>query len=133
MRHRNHRHILGRPTGERVALLRNLAIALVATENGSIRTTREKAKALRPFIEKLITLGKRGSVHHRRLALSRLNHKPTVEKLFKEIAPRYSARNGGYTRIIHDGQRMGDGAWMAYVQLVSDEAPVAAASDSASS
>lgn len=126
MRHRNHRHILGRPTGERVALLRNLAIGLIATENGSIRTTREKAKALRPFIEKLITLGKRGQVHHRRLALARLNNKSAVEKIFAEIAPRYANRNGGYTRIVHDGQRMGDGAWMAYIQFVED-VPAAAA------
>lgn len=116
MRHRKHHHHLSRPTGHRKALLRNLAAALI--EHERIHTTEAKAKALRPYIERLVTLGKKGDLAARRRAFSILGKKQAVHKLFEDIAPRFSDRNGGYTRIIHDGQRMGDAAWMAYIEFV---------------
>ena len=116
MRHRKHRTKLSRPTGHRKALMRNLATALITHER--IRTTEAKAKALRPYIEKLVTLGKKGEQHHRRQAFATLGKKHAVTRLFEEISPRFTERPGGYTRIIRDGQRMGDGAWMAYIEFV---------------
>jgi large subunit ribosomal protein L17 len=96
--------------------MRNLASALI--EHERIHTTEAKAKALRPYIEKLITLGKKGQTHHRRLAFAQLGRKGAVHKLFGEIAPLFTERPGGYTRIIKDTQRAGDGAWMAYIEFV---------------
>lgn len=119
MRHRNHSHKLNRPTGHRKALLRNLSAALI--EHERIRTTEAKAKALRPYVEKLVTLGKKGDLHHRRLAFADLQKKRAVHKLFEELAPRFKERPGGYLRIVRDGQREGDGAWMAYVEFVDYE------------
>ena len=116
MRHRKHRHKLSRPTGHRKALMRNLSTSLI--EHERIRTTEAKAKALRPFVERLVTLGKKGEQHHRRLAFSELGKKRAVHKLFEDIAPRFTTRPGGYLRIIRDNQRMGDGAWMAYIEFV---------------
>ncbi len=116
MRHRKIRSKLNRTTGHRKALMRNLATALIKEER--IHTTEAKARNLRPFVEKLITLGKRGDLAARRLAFSRLGKKEAVHKLFEEIAPRFSERPGGYTRIIKDNFRAGDSAPMAYIELV---------------
>ena len=116
MRHRKIKSKLNRTTGHRKALMRNLAIALIQEER--IHTTQAKAKNLRPFIERLITLGKRGDLAARRLAFSRLGKKEAVHKLFEEIAPRFLERPGGYTRIIKDNFRAGDSAPMAYIELV---------------
>src|SRR6059058_2553511 len=98
MRHLKAGRKLNRNAAHRAALMRNLTCALI--EHGRIITTVAKAKALRPFVEKLITLAKKGTLHARRLAVARLHNKKMVTKLFKEIAPRFSDRPGGYTRII---------------------------------
>lgn len=116
MRHRYHRNQLSRPTGPRLALLRALAESLIIRER--ILTTEAKAKTLRPLAEKLITMGRKGTLHHRRQAFSILQKKKAVHKLFTDLAPRFATRPGGYTRIVHAGQREGDGAWMAYIELV---------------
>lgn len=128
MRHRKHSGKLSRPTGHRKALLKNLMINII--EHERIRTTEAKAKVLRPLIEKMVTLGKKGAVHNRRLAFAQIGKKEAVHKLFEEIAPLFADRTGGYTRIIRDGQREGDGAWMAYIEFIektgtAEEAPVA--------
>lgn len=130
MRHRKHHSRLSRQVGARTALLRNLAKALI--EHERIETTTAKAKVLRPFVENIVTLGKKGTQHDRRNAFSKLAHKTAVDKVFKEIAPRFSSRNGGYTRIIHSRRRMGDGAELAYIEFVDRvekavEAPAAEA------
>jgi len=116
MRHRVAHRKLGRTTEHRMALLRNLAASLISHER--IRTTQAKAKELRPFVEKLVTLGKRDSLHARRRALAILPEKATVKKLFGEISPRFSSRHGGYTRILKLGPRQGDGALMAFIEFV---------------
>ena len=113
----------------------NMASSLIKHEQ--IHTTLAKAKELRPIIEKLITLGKKGSLHDRRRAISKLSPDGKVEKLFGEIAERYSSRNGGYTRIIKAGNRYGDCAPMAYIELVdrneeakgADSGPIQVKSD----
>jgi large subunit ribosomal protein L17 len=102
-------------------MLANMACSLI--EKGRIKTTLAKAKALRPFAEKLVTLGKKGSVHHRRLALARIRQRDAVAKLFDEIAKKSASRNGGYTRIIKLGFRIGDAAPEAFIEWV-DSAPV---------
>ena len=94
----------------------NMSTALIKHEQ--IRTTLAKARELRPIVEKLITLGKKGSLHARRYAIARLSPDAQIDKLFGEIADRYSNRNGGYTRIIKAGKRYGDNAPMAYIELV---------------
>jgi len=119
MRHRNHRGRLGLTEGRRVALMRNLSIALL--ERGRIRTTDAKAKYLRSFVEKLITLGRDGSTHNRRQAFALLPHKESVKRLFDEIGPRFNGRPGGYTRIIKEGVRWGDGAPMSFIEFVDYE------------
>lgn len=124
MRHRNHRGRLSRPHGPRLALLRNLACALILSPNGRIRTTEAKAKALRPFIERLITMARQGTQAQNRLAFANLPKKAAIKHLFDVVAPRAN-RTGGYTRLIRDGQRQGDGAWMAYLEFV--DAPGASA------
>ena len=116
MRHQKAGKKLGRDSAHRKALYANLASALI--EHGRIRTTEAKAKAVRPYAEKMITLGKRGDLHAHRQAVAFLRQKPTVHRLFSEIAPRYSERPGGYTRIIKLGARQGDAAEMAYIELV---------------
>ncbi len=116
MRHKCHRSRLNRSLGHRTATLRNLAKALI--EHERIETTQTKAKTLRPFVEGLITLSKKGSLHHRRQAFSKLNCKKAVHKLFEELGARYQSRNGGYTRIILGRRRMGDGSEMAYIELI---------------
>jgi large subunit ribosomal protein L17 len=116
MRHRKAGKKLNRTSSHRQALFSNQAIALF--EHGQIRTTLPKCKELRRVAEKLITLAKRGDLHARRQA-ARIIHDPYVlQELFDELGPRYRDRNGGYTRIIRGELRRGDGAQMAYIQLV---------------
>ncbi len=116
MRHRKAGRKLGRSSGHRHALYRNLVTELLRHER--IKTTEAKAKAIQPKTEKLITLGKRGTLHARRLAAGRLNDPEVVSKLFDEIAPRYPDRAGGYTRILKLGHRQGDNAPMVFIELV---------------
>ena len=116
MRHRKAGRKLGRSSGHRRALYRNLVTELLRHER--IKTTEAKAKAIRPKAEKLITLGKRGTLHARRLAAGRLNDPEVLKKLFDEIAPRYADRPGGYTRILKLGRRQGDNAPMVLIELV---------------
>ena len=110
---------MGRNTEHRRALLRNLVTSLIVEER--IETTVTKAKAMRPHVEKMITLGKRGDVAARRLAASYLMTRDAVDKLFDTISPRYGDRAGGYLRIIHSGFRRGDASEMAFVELLGSE------------
>ncbi len=117
MRHQKTRHKLSRDTAHRKALLANLCKEVI--EHERIKTTEAKAKAVKPEVEKLITLGKRGDMHARRQAMSALGqNKFVVYKLFEEIAPRYAERPGGYTRILKLGPRMSDSTEMVYIELV---------------
>jgi large subunit ribosomal protein L17 len=117
MRHRRQRHKLSRDAAHRRALLRNLQRELIQHER--IKTSQAKARAVKPKIEKLITLAKRGDLHARRQALSTLGQdKFLVHKLFEEIAPRYDERPGGYTRIVKLGQRRSDATEMVFLELV---------------
>jgi len=116
MRHGIKGRKLQRKTGHRHALLRNLAAALVKHEQ--ITTTLPKAKELRPYVEKLITLAKRGGLSNRRLAMSRLGDEAQLKKLFDVLAERYGDREGGYTRVIKAGIRASDAAPMAVIELV---------------
>ncbi len=120
MKHRIKGRKLSRNSAHRKALFRNLSIALLQYE--TIKTTLPKAKDMRPFVEKLITLSKVDNLSNRRLALSVLANEEIVAKLFNEIGPRVSARNGGYTRILKYGFRVGDKAPMALMQLVDQKA-----------
>ena len=128
MRHNLAHRKLGRVTEHRLALLRNQAIALLRHER--IETTMPKAKELRPFVERLITLAKRGvaagdangkALHARRLVMAEIPDKAVVGKLFATIAPRFAERPGGYTRILRVGFRRGDAAEVAHVELVGSE------------
>ena len=119
MRHRRRGKKLGRTASHRKAMLRNLVTEFLDKER--IITTISKAKELRPVAEKMITLGKRENLHARRRALSFIRRKSVVYKLFDDIAPRFSERNGGYTRILRLGFRQGDQAEMALVELVGSE------------
>jgi len=123
MRHRKHRGSLGLTSGHRRAVMANLASALLT--HGRIETTQAKARAVRPYIEKLISLGKRGDLHARRQALSRLRQRAIVDRLFADVAPACAERNGGYTRIIKTGFRAGDAAQMAIIELVDAPAEMA--------
>src|SRR3954451_9169119 len=117
MRHQKNRHKLSRDSAHRKALLMNLSREVIDHER--IETTQAKAKAVKPEIEKLITLAKRGDLHARRQALSQLGQdKFVVYKLFEEIAPRYTDRPGGYTRILKIGRRPSDATEMVYLELV---------------
>jgi len=117
MRHQKTRNKLSRDSAHRKALLMNLSKELI--EHERIKTTEAKAKAVKPQVEKLITLAKRGDLHARRQALSTLaQDKFAVHKLFDEVAPRYAAREGGYTRILKIGQRPGDATEMVFIELV---------------
>ncbi len=107
---------LGRPTDQRIAMLKNLVTSLL--ENGKITTTVTRAKETRALAEKMITLGKKNTLHTRRQALAFVTKEDVVTKLFNEIAPKYAERNGGYTRIIKAGPRKGDSAEMAVLELV---------------
>jgi large subunit ribosomal protein L17 len=119
MRHRNGGFKLGRNTSHRRALLRNLVTSIIL--NDRCHTTITKAKATRPIVEKMITLGKNGSVHARRQALAYLMTPEAVDRLFKTVSPRYATRPGGYSRIIRTGQRQGDASEMAYIELLDAE------------
>lgn len=116
MRHRNSGRQLSRNSSHRKAMFRNMTSSLV--EHEIIKTTLIKAKELRMVAEPLITLAKEDSVANRRLAFNRLRSKATVGKLFTELGPRYANRPGGYIRILKCGERAGDNAIMAYVELV---------------
>ncbi|MCX6386691.1 MAG: 50S ribosomal protein L17 [Solirubrobacterales bacterium] len=117
MRHQKTRHKLSRDTAHRKALLRNLCKELIDHER--IKTSEAKAKAVKPEVEKLITLAKRGDLHARRQALTALGQdKFIVYKLFEEVAPRYTERPGGYTRILKLGPRRSDSTEMVYLELV---------------
>ncbi len=117
MRHQRNRGKLSRSASHRKALVSNLSASLIAHER--ISTTEAKAKALRPEVEKLVTLARRGDLHARRQALSALGHdKTVVHKLFEEIAPRYADRPGGYTRILKIGPRKSDAAEMVLIEFV---------------
>jgi large subunit ribosomal protein L17 len=117
VRHQKNRHKLSRDASHRKALLQNLCKELI--DHDRIKTTEAKAKALRPEVEQLITLAKRGDLHARRQALSALGQdKFIVHKLFEEVAPRYAERPGGYTRILKLGPRRSDSTEMVYIELV---------------
>jgi large subunit ribosomal protein L17 len=119
MRHARSGKKLGRDSAHRKALYSNLAGALI--EHGRIQTTDAKARAVKPFAEKMITLGKRGDLHARRQALAALRSNDVVHRLFADVAPRFSDRPGGYTRIVKLGPRAGDAANMVYLELVDYE------------
>lgn len=116
MRHQKKTIKLGRTAEHRKALLANQVCSLI--EHQRIKTTLAKAKAVRPLAERMVTLGKNGSVHARRTALATLRQKTAVKKLFDDIAPRSAERNGGYTRIVKLGQRKSDSAPMAFIEWV---------------
>jgi large subunit ribosomal protein L17 len=116
MRHRKKGRQLSRTASHRKATLRNMATSLFRHER--IETTTAKAKELRPFAERLITLAKRGDVHSRRLAGRKIADREILGKLFDDIAPRFQERPGGYTRVLKTGARKGDGAEMALIELV---------------
>jgi large subunit ribosomal protein L17 len=122
MRHRNAGWKLGRNTSHRRALLRNLTTSVLLNER--VETTIQKAKAVRPWVERMITLGKRDTLHARRQAAAYLLQPSAVSKLFATIAPRFGDRNGGYTRIIKTGWRQGDGADTAILELIGSELSV---------
>src|SRR6201994_2482544 len=119
MRHRNAGYKLGRNTSHRRALLRNLVTSILLEDR--VETTITKAKAARPHVEKLITLGKKGDLHSRRQALSYLQTREAATRLFETVAPRYGDRNGGYLRIVRTGFQKGDGAEKAFIELLGAE------------
>jgi large subunit ribosomal protein L17 len=127
MRHGHGLRKLNRTTSHRLAMLRNMSNSLLRHE--LIRTTLPKAKELRRVVEPLITLGKQPTLANRRLAFNRLRDRDVVVKLFAELGPRYKARNGGYTRILKFGFRVGDNAPLALMELVDRPQPEAAASE----
>ena len=119
MRHQKKTVKLGRTAEHRKALLANQVCSLI--EHQRIKTTLAKAKAVRPLAERMVTLGKNGSIHARRTALATLRQKSAVKKLFDDVAPRSAERNGGYTRIVKLGQRKSDSAPMAFIEWVDAE------------
>ncbi len=117
MRHHNNVRKFGRPSNQRRALLKSLALSLVTKER--ITTTEAKAKELRPYVEKMVTQAKTGTLYARRLLIAKLmNQTKEVKKMMETIAPRYTSRNGGYTRIIKLPARKSDGAAMAIIEFV---------------
>ncbi|MCC3304639.1 50S ribosomal protein L17 [Sneathiella sp. HT1-7] len=116
MRHRKSGRKLNRTSSHRKAMFANMAASLIKHEQ--IQTTLPKAKDLRPIVEKLITLGKRGDLHARRQALAELHEKSAVDKLFSTLSERYAERSGGYTRVLKAGFRTGDAAPMGVIELV---------------
>mgnify|MGYP006428775245 CR=1 FL=1 len=129
MRHAKAHKKLNRTSAHRKAMFANMAGSLV--EHEQIKTTLPKAKAVRPVIEKLITLARRGDLHARRLAAARLNDEAHVRKLFDVIGPRYGDRAGGYTRVLRAGFRYGDMAPMAIIELVDRDTEAKGAADKA--
>lgn len=118
MRHRKFTFIIGRTSARRRADMANMTCSFL--EYGQVKTTLARAKQLRRIADRMITLGKRGTLHARRQAVAKLRQKPVVKMLFDEIAPQYSDRPGGYTRIIKLGKRPGDAAEMCFVELVKE-------------
>jgi large subunit ribosomal protein L17 len=118
MRHRAKGRQLSRTSSHRRALLNNMATSLFT--HGRVITTEAKAKELRPFAEKLITLARRGDLHARRLVERKIKDRETLSRLFSEIGPRFAARPGGYTRILKLGHREGDGADIARIELLAE-------------
>ena len=118
MRHAKAGRQLRRTSEQKLALMRNLATSLI--EAGAIETTEAKAKELRPFVEKLITKAKSGTLHARRLAGIHVRKREAADKLFQELGPKFAKRTGGYTRILKTGFRKGDGAEMARIELVEN-------------
>jgi len=116
VRHQRKGRRLGVQPDHRRLMLANLACSVL--EHERIKTTEAKAKEVKPLVERMITLGKAGDLHSRRLAISQLRNKRITYKLFNEIAPRYADRPGGYTRIVRIGPRLGDAAEMVYLELV---------------
>jgi large subunit ribosomal protein L17 len=116
MRHAVAGYKLGRPTSHRLALYRNLVTDLLRYER--VQTTLAKARAIQPIAEKMVTVGKTDSVHHRRLAAAQLYDRKIVQKLFDVVGPRFAERPGGYTRILKLGKRLGDAADIAIIELV---------------
>lgn len=129
MRHGKTGRRLGRSVSHRKAMFANLAASLI--EHEQIVTTLPKAKDLRPIVEKLVTLGKRGDLHARRLAISQIRSETMVGRLFDTIAPRYASRNGGYLRIMKAGFRHGDNAALAVIEFVDRDASAKGAADRA--
>lgn len=127
MRHLKKGRKLGRTASHKKALLCNLATSLILHER--IQTTTAKAKELRPFFEPLITLAKRGDLHARRQVAGLIRDKVALAKLFAELAPRFAARPGGYTRILHLGARQGDNAELSLIELVDASDAVALANE----
>jgi large subunit ribosomal protein L17 len=127
MRHGAAHRKLGRTTAHRTAMFANMAASLIKHEQ--IVTTLPKAKELRPFVEKLVTLAKRGDLHARRIAVSRVRDQDQVRKLFDTIGPRYAEREGGYIRVLKAGFRYGDNAPLAVIEFV-DRDPLAKGLDS---
>jgi large subunit ribosomal protein L17 len=118
MHHKKAGRQLRRTSEQKLALMRGLAQSLL--EHGAIDTTEAKAKELRPFVEKLITKAKSGTLHARRLAGKHVQRRDVADKLFQEIGPKFATRPGGYTRILKLGHRKGDGAEMARIELVGE-------------
>lgn len=119
MRHRVHTFKIGRTSAHRKAMLANMVSSLI--DSGSIKTTVVKAKEARRMADRMVTLGKKGTLHHRRLAVSYLRDKSAVKKLFDEVAPTFAERAGGYTRIIKLGFRQGDAAEMCILQFTNND------------
>lgn len=122
MRHRNGLRKLNRTSSHRLAMLRNMMVSLIRHE--AIKTTLPKAKELRRVVEPMITLGKKPSLAHKRLAFDRLRDRAAVVKLFDELGPRFQRRPGGYLRILKCGYRVGDNAPMAFVELMDRPEPI---------
>ena len=129
MRHRKSGRRFGRSSSHRKAMFANMAAALIKHEQ--IKTTLPKAKEMKPIIDRLITLGKRGDLHARRLAASKIRQDPSVKKLFDILGPRYKDREGGYCRVLRAGFRFGDMAPMAIIELVDRDAAAKGAGDKA--
>lgn len=129
MRHGSGHRKLNRTASHRKAMFANMACSLI--EHEQIKTTLPKAKELRPIVEKLITLGKRGDLHARRLALSKIGHEEPVKKLFSTLSERYADRQGGYVRVLKAGFRYGDMAPMAIIEFVDRDPDAKGAGDRA--
>ncbi|WMS41751.1 50S ribosomal protein L17 [Acuticoccus sp. MNP-M23] len=127
MRHKKQGRKLNRTSSHRLAMFANMSASLIQHEQ--IVTTVPKAKELRPFIEKIITLAKRGDLHARRQAISKVRDQEAVAKLFKVLGPRYQERNGGYTRIMRAGYRYGDNAAVAVIEFVDRDEDARGAAD----
>jgi large subunit ribosomal protein L17 len=129
MRHGNQGRRFNRSASHRKAMFANMAASLIRHEQ--IVTTLPKAKDLRPVVEKLVTLGKRGDLHARRLAISQIRDEDAVKKLFEKLGPRYASRNGGYTRVLKAGFRYGDNAPAAVIEFVDRDPEAKGAEDKA--